>query len=351
MEKPKLLLIAYRAYGDWLYAAPILKYLFAEYDVYLETNPKGYHLFHDDPRFKEITVFDFANIPQEDWGQAFSDRWKKRREEVKPDKELSLNGTLEVNCIAENGHQGWDWPLAARRAHYGDKNFYEETFKRAGIHFPETLDTEGLYFAPEQIEWANKWAEGNKGKFTVIIPVAGTTMHKTFHNYEQIIWAVLNTDLNAQIYVAGDTALAKKVIKHKRVFDMCSDVNIKQSILMTKHADFVIGPETSLLVAAGMWGTPKAMLATTSGVSQMVKYHRNDYSMQSPIYCSPCHRAVYKEDDCQTRVYSEKGEFLTPVCAKMFNLENLQGILFNVYNKWKSKNEALARDLQQTVPR
>lgn len=345
MSKPKLLLIAYRAYGDWLYAVPVLKYLFEQYDIYLETNPKGWQLFHDDPRFKEISVYDFSKIPQDDWGEAFGMRWKQKREEIKPDRELSLNGTLEVNCISERGYMGWDWPLAARRAHYGNKNFYEETFKRCNIPFPENLDTTGLFFPEEQLLWAEKWHRDNEGKFTVIIPVAGTTMHKTFHNYEHMIWAILNIDLQAQVYVAGDTALAGKVIKHKRVFDMCTEIPIKQSILMTKYADFVIGPETSLLVAAGMWGTPKCMLATTSGVDQMVKYHKNDYSIQSPLFCSPCHRAVYKEEDCQTRVYSEKGEFQTPACAKLFNLENLQGTLFNVYNQWRSK-KALAANLR-----
>lgn len=345
--KPKLLLIAYRAFGDWIYAAPVLPYLFEKYDIYLETNPKTFQLVEDDPRFKEITVFDFSSIPQDDWGSAFAHRWAKRREEVQPDAEITLNGTLEVNAIAERGYPNWDWPLAARRAVYGDKDFYEETFRRCNVPFPENFDPgQGLYFTGEQLAWGEHWKAEQQGRFTVIIPVAGSTMHKTFHNYEHIVWTILNMDLSAQVYIAGDTQLAGKVIKHKRVFDMCTDVPIKQAILMTKHADYVIGPETSLLVAAGYWGTPKSLLATTSGVNQMVEHHKNDYSLQAPIYCSPCHRAVYKEEDCQTRVYSEKGEFLTPACAKMFNQENLQGVIFNVYNKWKASTQALAGNIR-----
>ena len=59
--KEKLLLIGYRAYGDWLYASPALPYLFEKYDVHLETSYKGYELFHDDKRFKSISIFDIEN--------------------------------------------------------------------------------------------------------------------------------------------------------------------------------------------------------------------------------------------------------------------------------------------------
>lgn len=346
MGKPKLLLIAYRAFGDWCYAAPVLPYLLEKYEVYLETNLKGMQLFHDDPRFAKVSVFNFESIPQAEWPEAFVKRWKEVNAELKPDKEINLNATLEVHCISERDYDGWDWPLAARRTHFGSRNFYEETFKRCEIPFPEELNTEGLYFTQEQLSWAEQWRDSNKGKFTVIVPAAGSTMHKTFHNYQQIVWAALNLDESSQVYVAGDVTLKAKVIKHKRVFDMCTDVPIKQAFLMTKYADFMVGPETSLMAAAGMWGTPKMMLATTSSVDQMTKYQKNDYSMQSPIFCSPCHRAVYKEEDCQTRVYSEKGEFLTPACAKMFNLDNIQGTLFNVYKKWRAHQEALAGNLR-----
>lgn len=346
MNKPKLLLIGYRAFGDWCFAAPVLPYLLEKYEVYLETNLKGYQLFHDDPRFKEVSVFAFEELPQADWAEAFVKRWKVMHEKIKPDREINLNATLEVNCISERDFDGWDWSLAARRSHFGRKNFYEETFKRCEIPFPEELNTEGLYFTQEQQDWAKQWHEENKDKFTVIIPAAGSTMHKTFHNYQQLVWAILNLDETSQVYIAGDITLKSKVLKHKRVFDMCTGVPIKQAFLMTKYADFMVGPETSLMAAAGMWGTPKMMLATTSGIDQMVKYHKNDYSFQAPIYCSPCHRAVYKEEDCQTRVFSEKGEFLTPACSKMFNLENTQGTLFNVYKTWRENQKALASNIR-----
>jgi ADP-heptose:LPS heptosyltransferase len=121
MPKKKLLLIGYRAWGDWIYASPVIPILTEKYDVYFEINRKGYSLFHDDPRFKKIAVYtEFESQTRDKYEEMFKKRWDEMRELVKPDLEINLNGTCEVECIGET-FQGPVLPAgrSERSAHYG----------------------------------------------------------------------------------------------------------------------------------------------------------------------------------------------------------------------------------------
>jgi hypothetical protein len=100
-KKPKLLLIGWRAYGDWLYASPSLPQLFEKYDVHLETNTKGKDLFYDDPRFLSKSYFEVGRYPKEKQLQAAEERWAELERQIKPDKTINLWQSLEVECICE----------------------------------------------------------------------------------------------------------------------------------------------------------------------------------------------------------------------------------------------------------
>ena len=68
--------------------------------------------------------------------------------------------------------------------------------------------------------------------------------------------------------------------------------------------DMVITPETGLGIGAGAFGTPKIMLLTAASLRNIGGNDDNDYSIQSPAYCSPCTRAIYDTDYCEL---DEKG--------------------------------------------
>jgi ADP-heptose:LPS heptosyltransferase len=157
-----------------------------------------------------------------------------------------------------------------------------------------------MWFSPEFTKGVEAWREKHKDKFIIIVPLKGSTNQKFFHLYKEFTEAVLGKYDNALVYFAGDASCRQWMIDHERVKPMFGDhVSIKQAVLHTKHADMVVGPETSLLVAAGMFGTPKTIMATTSSVWQMAQYQKNDFSIQAPLACSPCHRAIYGKQDCE----------------------------------------------------
>lgn len=339
-KKQKLLLIGYRAVGDWIYACPLIPLLTEKYDVYLECNTKGYVLFHDDPRFKQIAHFAEVNTtPADKRDEVFGKRWEKIREQIKPDLEINLNGTLEVECIGENFQEQFYWPVGSRRAFYGNNGFYDATFKRSGLEAPKDLNLEGIWFSEEQTKRMEAWREKNKDKFVVVIPIAGSTAQKVFHTFEDVCKQILNKYEDAVIYLAGDEPCRASVFEHPRVKTMIGDdVSIKQAVHMMKYADMVIGPETFLLVAAGMFGTPKIILATTSSVWQMTQHQKNDFSIQAPVACSPCHRAIYFRGDCENEVTDNENNFLATACMKMFRTEDiLERVDFVYKNLRKNK--------------
>lgn len=332
--KPKLLLIAYRAWGDFLYTCPILPYLTEKYDVYFETNTKGYLLFMDDPRFKQVAYFkDVHSCPLEERDAIFKARWDKLREQVKPDLEINLNGSLELECIAEDFQKEFWLPVGERRAMFGQHGFYDAVFKRCGIDPKDIKTLNGMHFDEEQIKHVEAWREKHKDKFVVILPIAGSTAQKVVHNFKEIALAILDKYEDALIYLAGDETCRAHVFEHPRVKTMIGeDVTPKQAVHMAGYADMVIGPETFLLAAAGMWGTPKIIHATTSSVWQMTQYQQNDFSIQAPIHCSPCHRAIYYDFACEQPIKNEEQKVVATACSKMFRLDDIMQRVGFVYD-------------------
>jgi ADP-heptose:LPS heptosyltransferase len=72
----------------------------------------------------------------------------------------------------------------------------------------------------------------------------------------------------------------------------------RQALLITKYVNCVIGCESGLMIGASMWYTPTIMLMTAASIESHCKYNPNDYSIQSPAYCSPCYKGPYQYRGC-----------------------------------------------------
>lgn len=334
-EKQRLLLIGYRAYGDWLYTAPVLPYLFEKYDVVLETNNKGYEIFHDDPRFAEIRMFDMDKAAKENpegYDKDIFRRWAETKREVKADKVINLWRTLETKCIAERYQKVFLKDKEARREKFGKMNFYEAIFDKCEIPMPEKLETDVLHFTEEQEAWGKRWRKKHETDFVVLMPLAGSCSHKVYPDMPELSQRILDTYPNAWIYLMGDASVAHAQWEHPRIVHTAGKLPFKQAITMAKYADYVIGGETGLLVAAGTYGTHKTMLCTASSVYQCCKYHENDHSLQANIECSPCHRAVFATCDCEDMIHDGE-ETYHPHCIETFDMNTILGIVEEVYNK------------------
>ncbi|MCR4286877.1 MAG: class I SAM-dependent methyltransferase [Deltaproteobacteria bacterium] len=338
MHKPKLLLIAYRAFGDWIYSVPILPFLFDRYEVHLECNLKVFSLAYDDKRFSGITVFDDAKYLKRVKTEQDFDKDKYIQEHLQsvydvvlPDRVVNLSFSHENKTIASREQEEFFASIEARRGKFGHWDYYNSVFDHVGIEKPDNLNLDTMWFTDEQIGYCERWRKRHTSDFLVVIPIMGSCMQKFYPRMNDVINHIVDTYHNAYVYIMGETGITEGTFGHDRIYDMTGKLSIKQSVLMTKYADYVIGPETGLVVGAGMFGTPKTMLCNTTAVKQVVGSHKNDYSLQSSWKCSPCHRGIYVKEDCDDITSQDGAEY--SACVNGFKLEDICEIIGKVYNE------------------
>lgn len=342
--KKKVLIFAYRAYGDWVYTLPALNVLFdnPELELYIDLNWKGFQLFQNDPRFHQISLFQFEQCKPEELAEDTKNHYQALIDQVKPDIIYNFNNSLEKYCIVDRSQPLFHEPLGARRMQLGDKNFYDAVFNVSGIPRPSKLKLDGLHFTPEELEIGEVWRKEHAEQFILIVPIAGSGSHKIFYEGPEFIEWVVNSHPDVVVYVTGNKEDFDEIkVKSDRVFNACSNINIKQAMFMTKYADMVIGAENGVTVAAGMWGTPKIMLCTASSVYQCTGYTDNDFSIQAMSHCSPCHRSIYVGEDCQNHHKQPDGSSIHPECIFRFNLDDIKERFEHVYNAYQSQKSTV----------
>jgi hypothetical protein len=100
-------------------------------------------------------------------------------------------------------------------------------------------------------------------------------------------------------------------------------------MLMAKYASLVIGAESGLMVASTLLGAPTVQLMTAASLKNHGGDFVNDYSLQSPAPCSPCHKGPYDYIGCPK--FQHLGSQY-PVCVK-FEPEIILARMEQVYKK------------------
>lgn len=284
------------AFGDMLYALPTLEKLKQDYGyLHFDTGVQGGIMFSGNTTFDMISVFPTSSVSPQSLPEVVGAR-ADAMASIGWDKIVSFWRCLEVSCIAEVHQEEFYWPRERRREKFGSKNFYDEHLVRAGYEPGSLTDCGTFEFNDKELEWINTYMGQHGDAFTVVISPCGSTAQKVPQGLEGVAETILDSWSNARIVIVGDREA--QVFKHPkgtgRVLNLAGKVDYRISIAAVRCADFVIGPETSMLVAAGMFGIPKTMICTSANVEQCTKYHRNDFSIQSTASCSPCHRAIYQ---------------------------------------------------------
>ena len=113
----------------------------------------------------------------------------------------------------------------------------------------------------------------------------------------------------------------------ERIVNKAGVYPIRQSMLMTKYANLVIGCESGLMVASTLLGAPTLQLMTAASITNHGGWADNDYSLQAPVHCSPCHKGPYEFIGCPT--FDFMGQRY-PECIK-FNTETVLETMEQVY--------------------
>lgn len=329
----RCLAIRWGAFGDLMYALPVLERLKKMYGyLHLETTSRGREIFKHSPVFDRISSVDLMMWDAKEWGRVADLRWDLLHNEMDWDYAVNFWHCLESSCIVEEHEVGWHWERERRQKEFGGKNFYDEHFKRANLPIPpkEEFDCGTVWFDEDTAEWMRYFKHKYRDRFIVAMPLAGSTgqkcphdvLHKVAMRIEEEIPEVLVVQLGAIQEVNFQFPMKKA----GNAIHAANTYPYMQSAAICKIADYVVGPETSLLVFAGTFGTPKSMLCTASGHEQTCAYHKNDFSVQSKAPCSPCYRAIYDQKICNigTGSYGEQ-----QACNFDFDIDRImEGVRF-----------------------
>lgn len=310
----KAYLIRYGAYGDHINTTCVVKALDLDgWHITYEYNYKGAQIHAQNPRIDEHIVFEPSDIREREEAAA----WVKRLDGLKNSYDLVCNfsNSLENTLIAAESSPEYFWPLAMRRAKNTRTNYYDQSMIWAGLTAEKYMGWSGeLFFSSEEHAHVRKQLEPYRDKYLILWALRGTMYQKAMYPIAaDICNAFLDRHQEAVIITTGDDFCKKweweypngKTIspanglgEDARLIHKSARMPFRQAMNIARYCSLVVTPETGLGIAAGAMGVPKIMMLTAASLKNIVGNDKNDFSLQSEAWCSPCTRAIYNTNNC-----------------------------------------------------
>jgi len=348
MQKNKDCIICfYNAFGDNIHMSVIIDPLKKKYDkIYMDTNDYGTELFNHDSRIEKISYFNpYAYFDGMTLGPGIQKHIEDIREKH-PDKDI-------IDFFGFTDYQFFDtevesWSFEKRKEVYW-RNWHDKFFEKAGLRRPPEFSASypSIQFNAALYEEIEKYFDRpNKDFFKIITPLGGSTRNKGFPQWIAKFGMRLVEELpKAKLFTVGDDSCPSLEWNAPRTYHLShrndrDHLPFANAMVMCKYANYVFGPETGILSAAGMYGTPKTILCTASSVDQLCRYHKNDYSMQAQLDCSPCYRTCFHGPSRKKEPCLKSEIFIypfMPLCTERFDLDMLFGYIKAEYDKWEKQ--------------
>lgn len=334
----KVLITRYGACGDHLHATHLpraLKEIGFDH-VAIEYNVKGKNVWANNPFVDEHLHFEPSHYPQSHWPiSVLEKRWKAILEEGEFEKHINLQNSLEYGYIAMENQSEYYLSSEERRMMYGGRNYYDQTSLWAG--YPEFTGRKGeLYFTEEEEAQVKAMYEARyKENFVIVLNLSGTSKHKLFYNAKEVIEKFHVKHPDSFCLTMGDDITKTFQFEGDRIRNLAGVCPIRQSMLITKYANLVIGCESGLMVAANLLGAPTIQLMTAASIKNHGGDMKNDYSLQSPCKCSPCHKGPYQYIGCPK--FEDKGEKY-PECIK-FDVDTILNKMEKIYDAFRASKD------------
>ena len=282
------LVIRYGALGDSLWITPVLKKLKEDgYYVVVNCTIYGAQVLKNNPNVDEFIIQnDGTSVPYSEKGQ-YWDEIQKGFEKV-----INLTQSVEGSLVKCEGSEEFDWPHDKRHKEC-NVNFQDRTMEMAG--YPEAKGClPELYFTDIEEALADTFASSHKDKFTILWGLAGSAFHKVYPWAEYVGGEIACKYKDVEIITVGDNACKILEWQNPRTVNKAGVWTVRQSFLMTKHVDLVIGPDTGLMNAASCYDTPKILLSGSNSEENLNKHWVNCKALYAKdCECSPCHKLIY----------------------------------------------------------
>jgi len=329
MMTKRYLVVRHGGLGDAIMASCVLPYIKKDgYEIIFHGNQRGEEVLRYNPHIDEWWMYEDGSIPIDD----VPDYYKKIARDF--DETVILTGVIENQFLVSLGHPEYLTSIEERREKIGNRNYYDAHVEVLG--YKPNKPMAEIYFSKEETAKGKTWKRKNKKFFKIVWVLIGSSVQKIYRYFEPVVRTFLGKHENVKIFTVGAYESKLLTFNHERVVNTMSsplELSFRDSMLLTKYADLVIGPETGILAAAGCFKTPKICLLSHAGKNALTKYWQNDYSFQAPCSCSPCYflhkwTKVWKEV-CQI---SELG---LPACTE-HDPQELLNRMEAVYDRFQS---------------
>jgi len=298
------------------------------YRLIFHTNKTGAEIVRHNPHVDKVLVeFDPEKSQDE-----LNKTWKEIGSKF--DRFINLSGTVEGGCLAVEGSDEFSLSDMERRRRYGNRNYYEETFRRAGIDY-ERKNLGKLYFSSLERSISRKSRRKLSGRFVILWSLSGSSLHKCYPFTEDVVRTFLNYRPDAVVIFVGDEVCELLEFPHERVVNRSGKWTVRQTLLATEFADLVIGPETGVLVAAATHDVRKIIFLSHSSEENLTRDWTNTTAIKPVLSaCYPCHQLHYRLASCPL-----DKDLKTPVCMARVAPSVVVRAIENHYQDWKENRE------------
>lgn len=328
MTKPLKKAIVHRfgAFGDSIIITPVLPLLKRDgYEVTVNTTQRGMDVLKCNPYIDKFLEHDTSIPPDE--------RLEKHLKALDSGYDLAINfcESIEGTLAKVEWRDDFHWSKEKRHKEC-NKNFYDFTLEWAGYGDVKGKNGE-LYFSPFEERRAKQLRNKFKNKFVILWGLAGSSVHKAYPYTEFVARKLLDTYDDIVIMTVGDALCEMLEWSHPRTKNYSGKWPIRKSLIMTKYADLVIGPDTGLMHAAGCFDTPKILFLSSNTEENLSKYWKNCKTLNARVSCQPCHRLHYSWEHCEMdwRLNAAK-------CTSEIPPVQVYNSIIATYDQWKENN-------------
>lgn len=298
-------IVRYGAWGDAIQATSLLPALKAEgYHITFYTTPRGLEAIKHEPLIDHFVIQDTDQVPNHELGPFWDYISKKYT------KFINLSESVEGSLLALPDRIESRWPKEVRHM-LMDFNYLEFTHKIAEVEFHRPK----MRFVPSEAEkaWAKKEYIKIAAAPLIMWVIRGSSLHKVWNGgvdeanqmtgMDGVLNRILMTWPNAKVVTVGDKWCQDKIepvwAAEARIVRRSNIWSIRETMAMAQMADMVIGPETGVLNSVAMESMRKIVFMSHSSVKNLTDGWVNTASLvPEGVSCYPCHRLVYKWQDC-----------------------------------------------------
>jgi ADP-heptose:LPS heptosyltransferase len=321
------LVIRYGALGDILWVTPVLRKL----------KEDGYHVVMNCPEYPAQVLLENPNIDEFIIHKTSTDipyveltnYWQILAEGF--EKVVNLTQSIEGLLVKCEGSDEYNWSHEKRHAEC-NVNYQDRTMELAG--YPDCKgELPELFFSEIEEHLVRNRVNEHRDTFTILWAMSGSAFHKTYPWAEYVATEFLINHPDAQVITVGDETCKILEWQNSKTVNKCGVWTVRQSFVMSKYADLVIGPDTGLLNAASCFNTPKIIFMSAGSHENLTKYWKN----VTPLYaedceCYPCHRLIYS-NNCPKGTLTG----VAPKCMEHLKPEIVIEAIEKYYQAWKTR--------------